>query len=619
MKREALAKKILLLGINGLDPRFTLKMVREGQMPNMKRYIERGACRQDLVMLGGHPTVTMPIWASLACGCYPNVHGVTGVDHAGAESLRHSSACHAEPLWHVFAQAGKRTLVWQWPGAVWPPAAQSPNLYRVDGPEGIGLSVGQFDQEMILAADTSIREAAFLPASSSEAPLAFAQSPITPAQGWACAPKNAQEFVLPLSGGRLKRFGLVCLGGAERYERVAIYRSKRDQEPLAILTPGQLVPAIQDEGIKDGERIACIRNMALLELAPDGSRLRLYISAATDCDLSQVIHPAWPGDVLAHEIGAAPPVSLLGPQDDALLNKCILDNWRYRAQWQAQALNTLMDRGHLDVLFSYFHGAEVQLPLLVRYLGDKGHNKRSAATYRAFIEEVYRQIDGYLGQFLPRLDEGWTVVIFSDHALVCSAHDTHTPEPAQSLSLSVMEELGLTVLKRDEHTGSPPEIDWAHTLAIAQRPSHIYVNLKGRQAHGIVDTASQYAVEEEIMTRLYGYRDKKTGRRLISVALRNQEALPWGQGGPAAGDIIYWLAEGYDAERDACLAAALSTDEISDSPLFVGAGPGFKPGCKTDRAIRQIDLAPTIAVLGGVRMPKNCEGAPVYQILTEEF
>lgn len=30
MKREALAEKILLLGVDGLDPRFTLKMVREG-------------------------------------------------------------------------------------------------------------------------------------------------------------------------------------------------------------------------------------------------------------------------------------------------------------------------------------------------------------------------------------------------------------------------------------------------------------------------------------------------------------------------------------------------------------------------------------------------------------
>ena len=48
--------------------------------------------------------------------------------------------------------------------------------------------------------------------------------------------------------------------------------------------------------------------------------------------------------------------------------------------------------------------------------------------------------------------------------------------------------------------------------------------------------------------------------------------------------------------------------------IFVAAGPGIKAGYTTDRVIRQVDFAPTVAVLGGVRMPAQCEGAPVYQI-----
>ena len=44
----------------------------------MKKMIEIGGCREDLVMLGGHPTVTPPIWTTLATGCYSNVHGITG-------------------------------------------------------------------------------------------------------------------------------------------------------------------------------------------------------------------------------------------------------------------------------------------------------------------------------------------------------------------------------------------------------------------------------------------------------------------------------------------------------------------------------------------------------------
>ena len=45
--RQALAKKILVLGIDGLDPKLTRKYVDEGVMPNIKKFIERGACRKD--------------------------------------------------------------------------------------------------------------------------------------------------------------------------------------------------------------------------------------------------------------------------------------------------------------------------------------------------------------------------------------------------------------------------------------------------------------------------------------------------------------------------------------------------------------------------------------------
>ena len=87
MKREALSQKILLLGVDGLDPRFTRRMLREGKMPYVAEYVKRGACREDLVMLGGHPTVTPPMWTTLATGAYANVHGITGFNRACDKGL----------------------------------------------------------------------------------------------------------------------------------------------------------------------------------------------------------------------------------------------------------------------------------------------------------------------------------------------------------------------------------------------------------------------------------------------------------------------------------------------------------------------------------------------------
>ena len=78
MQRQAASEKIMILGVDGMDPRLTCKYVAEGLMPNVKKLMDRGACREDLVLLGANPTVTPPMWTTLATGAYPMTHGITG-------------------------------------------------------------------------------------------------------------------------------------------------------------------------------------------------------------------------------------------------------------------------------------------------------------------------------------------------------------------------------------------------------------------------------------------------------------------------------------------------------------------------------------------------------------
>ena len=119
------------------------------------------------------------------------------------------------------------------------------------------------------------------------------------------------------------------------------------------------------------------------------------------------------------------------------------------------------------------------------------------------------------------------------------------------------------------------------------------------------------------MTDLYGYKSKITGHRIVSVALRNRDAVLLGQGGPQAGDICCWMAEGYNADHADCLSTTYGEYDTSVSPIFIAAGKGLKKGFETNRIIRQVDLAATIAVLAGVRQAAQCEGAPVYPIFEE--
>lgn len=671
-KREALADKILLLGCDGLDPRLTRKYVDMGLMPNVQQFIERGASRHDLVMLGGHPTVTPPMWTTLACGCYANVHGITGFYRNGkeigtAEYNLDSRNCRAEQLWNVFAEAGKKTLVWHWPGSSWPPSSDSPNLMVVDGtaPGSVGMAVAQIEFEYLVGASETIPEVTYRLRAASDAKAAcvvteeemnkhedivgdlasvqnmdttmvniiykesqqstnatengldLAQSPIKPAKGWAAAPADAKEFTVLFSGGLIRRPALLLKNEAGIYDRAALYKSKKEAEPIAVLPLGKLTVGIIDEAIKNDKVYKVNRNMKLLKLDPEGKSLTMYVSGAMDIENDSVWHPKRLYQEVVENVGYPTPTSMVGCQDSMLITDCMLDNWYATADWQADAMHHLIEAEEVDVVFSHYHAVDLEEHMFIKHLADRPFNRQPVEVAEKWMQDLYVQTDYYLGKFLHFLDEGWTVLIFSDHAQVAPKHDIPVLIDMEGLCTPVMEELGFTVTKDDGQ--GKRTIDWDKTRAIIQREGHIYINLKGRDPHGIVEPEDQYELEEEIMTGLYGYKDKKTGHRVVSIALRNRDAVLLGQGGPEAGDIICWHAEGYNFDHADCISTTLGEGDTSVSPIFIAAGKGVKAGFETERIIRQIDFAPTVAVLGGVRMPRACEGAPVYQILAEEF
>ncbi|MDR1320529.1 MAG: alkaline phosphatase family protein [Gracilibacteraceae bacterium] len=678
LKRKPATEKLLLLGVDGMDPSLTSKYVAQGKMPNVKKMMERGASGEDLVLLGGHPTVTPPMWTTLATGCYSNVHGITGFWRSSESKTRDyveynldSRLCEAEPLWNVTAEAGLKTLVWHWPGSAWPPTSDSPNLMVVDGtsPGSVGMAVATVDAEFFVGANVEIKELEFTARAASDAvapcvvenleldkpkdvmmessiaemdlesgmhvmvltesqrtttmtenPSDVVRSPIKEPSGWENAPTGSKEFTIMFSKGLIRRPCLVLKNEKGVYDRVALYKSKKDAEPIVTMETGVMARQVIDEAVKpDGKRYRVNRNIKLLTIEPDGSRLSMWVSAAMDTENDSVWHPKRLFKEVAENIGYPTPTTMLGNQDKLQITDCMLDNWYVTADWQSASILHLIETEKLDVVFSHFHAIDLQTHMFIKHLADKDFNRLPHEAYEKFIEDVYVQTDYYLGKFVHLLDEGWTLSVFSDHAQVAPKHDIQWLGEISGVNVRLMQELGFTVLKTDAQGNELPEIDWTKTKAIAQREGFIYINLKGRDSTGIVDPADKYELEEEIMTALYGYKDKKTGHRVVSVALRNRDAVLLGQGGPHAGDICYWLAEGYNYDHADCLSTTRGEADTSVSPIFLMAGKGVKQNCVTKRIIRQIDTAPTWAVLAGVRMPAQCEGAPAYQILEQEY
>ena len=674
---DKLSSKVFVCGVDAMDPRLTRKYIDMGLMPNAKKMLERGAAREDLVMLGCMPTVTPPQWTTMATGATPQVHGITSFYRLGGDldlinMNLDSRLCRAEQLWNVTAEAGIKTLVWHWPGSAWPPSSDSPNLTVVDGssPGSVNMSTAQIDGEYLFIASEANERLAFRAGESNgghvpcvitgldeqeddfgkdsswggnfdpeaavkgngfpmyiidphesgqgnyiDYPIDVGYSPIKPASGWNEAPENAKEFYLLLSSGLIRRPVLILQNEDGIYDRIAIYKNKKSTEPMAVIHNDEYLSDYIDDAVKKDLPVKSNRDMRILELREDGSFVKMWVSASMDMSVNMMWHPTELYQEIVDNIGFPPPTSTLGGGNKELLMKCTNACWEHTLEWQSASLLYMMEQKGMEVVFSHFHAPDLQAHMFIRFMKN-GHNGTTSADYEEVMQGVYTQVDRYLGKFVHLLDDGWTIFVVSDHAQVCPTYGIRGLGD-MGMNCQLMEELGFLTLKTDENGNKLPEVDWSKTKAVANREMHIYLNLKGRTDHGIVEPEDQYQLEEEIMTALYGHKDPVSGQRIIAFALRRKDAVMLGLGAeyPICGDIIYCMAEGYEHDHDDSMPTSLGECDTSVSPIFFVSGAGIKQGIYTERMIRQTDVTPTIATLLGVRMPRECEGAPVYQIL----
>ena len=283
--------------------------------------------------------------------------------------------------------------------------------------------------------------------------------------------------------------------------------------------------------------------------------------------------------------------------------------------WQADAINYLIEEKNLDIVFSHHHFIDNSAHQFWNYALQK-EGCADEKLYQELIDETYRNADEYIGKFMHLLDKDWTIILTSDHGEQIHEEPLTRLGSPSGVSIGVMKELGWTVMKKDNDGNELPEIDLSKTKAVAVRTSYIRLNIKGRNPEGIVDPADQEKLEQEIIDSLYEYRDEY-GRRIINLAMTNRDAVLLGLNGDRTGDIIIMNREGMVSEHGQGLSTYKGYYGTSVSPIFVAAGKGILHDDNVQRVIRQVDVAPTIATLMGVRMPRQCEGAPVYQILEE--
>lgn len=174
---------------------------------------------------------------------------------------------------------------------------------------------------------------------------------------------------------------------------------------------------------------------------------------------------------------------------------------------------------------------------------------------------------------------------------------------------------------------SRSDIDWSRTQAFTYgKEGNVYINLKGRDPHGIVEPGAGYEeVQDRLSERLLALIDPASGRNAVDAVHRAQDYFDGPMLAWAPDLVIDWHNGEYmpnEASRRSDRVFVERWREYMNWPttgshrlngIFYAAGPGIEKA-KTLTNGRILDLAPTWLHALGIDRPAEMEGTVLSEI-----
>ena len=221
-------------------------------------------------------------------------------------------------------------------------------------------------------------------------------------------------------------------------------------------------------------------------------------------------------------------------------------------QERRRALDYLLDsfkQEEAGLLFFYFSSVDQGSHMLYHYM-DEAHPlfTPEEEPLREGIRTLYEEMDEAVGRVLQDIDEDTTLIVMSDHGFSPFYRGVN-------LNTWLLEK-GYVTLKDPSIQGQLPlflNVDWSATKAYAAGLNGLYVNLEGREQHGVVSTGEEY---EQLLDRLeedlLAMRDDRNDRQAVTLVLRPDRDLEGDH--PASGpDLIVGYNWGYRVSWDSPL------------------------------------------------------------------
>ena len=171
-------------------------------------------------------------------------------------------------------------------------------------------------------------------------------------------------------------------------------------------------------------------------------------------------------------------------------------------------------------------------------------------------------------------------------------------------------------------------VDWSRTRAFARgKEGNLFVNLAGRESHGIVKQGSEYeAVRDELIEALLALREPGSDLPVVVAARRREDVFEGPSLANAPDVIVDWRNGEYMPAEQGQFGGEVFCERWREymswptsgshraNGIFLAAGPGIARG-RLD-SVRLVDLAPTLLHAAGVATPANLEGRVATGLFT---
>ncbi len=605
------AKKVLILGFDGLDPQILERLVQGGKLPNFKALIESGDFRPLATSV---PPLSPVAWGDFITGMNPGGHGIFDFIHRDPETMvPYLSTSRTEPA--------KRTIrLGNW---VIPLSSGKISLLRG------GKAFWQILEEHRIPTTIVRAPSNFPPVKGKMRQLSGMGTPDL--QGTYgifsfFTDEPASKYKTEFGGGEIFQVRVVnhqvrakLLGPGNSF-RVGAPPSAVDFSVLMdALNPVAKI-VIQDQPflLKEGEWtpwiqiqfemipfLQHVRGMVRFYLKEVRPHFKLY-ATPINIDPSAPAMPISTPEDYSHELfeEIGPFYTQGMPHDTKALSNGILDDAEFLQQAKivfdehSRMFEYELNRFKSGLLFFYTDRVDQLAHMFWRTMDPKHPAYDPASQYAHVIEEIYRDMDKILGQALKRLDDRTRLIVMSDHGFAPFYR-------AFNLNTWLKEE-GYVKLRDDSIKGEEEffaNVDWKETRAYGLGLNGLYINLRGRERKGIVTPgAERDSLMNDIIRKLQAVRDPKTGDHVVRRVYKAEEVYsgPALQGAP---DLIVGYNRGYRVSWESVLGKfpkVLFRDNADkwsgDHAMAADLVPGL---IATNQKIKHAhpalyDLAPTI-------------------------